>query len=135
MDAETLAVRLHRHAQEGAARIGALRQELEREEAATVLLERELGSMEDEAANYSRWLGQDAAGGEAFRMSKALVEERDRRVLLEQECAALRSKLTAVSTMVRKLTEQREEAQRREQETGLEASTTQALEHLARLRT
>ena len=132
MDAETLAVRLHRFAQEEALRVHSLQEQLKQEESTSVLLDREIAELGNELEEYRGWLSDELEGSEAFLLSKSLVEERDRRELLDKECVELRSKLGSISELVRQLSAQGE--RRKENAADLDQITSNALEALARLK-
>mmetsp|Transcript_48430 Transcript_48430/g.134244 ORF Transcript_48430/g.134244 Transcript_48430/m.134244 type:complete len:149 (-) Transcript_48430:205-651(-) len=110
-DAAALAGHLFRDAQEAAGRLEALAGHLDAEEAAAADLLAECEALRREGAQYRGWIANaDAAAGEAYRLSKALHEESDRRMVLEHEVFLLKSKLRAISSSLNSLT-QRQQAQ------------------------
>ena len=104
-----LAALLHRHATASRDRLDALRAELAAEDAARAAIAEELGTLSSELTMYECWASGELHDGEAYRVSRAIVEERDRRLLLEQEVAALRERLAAIGNSVNHLVVARQE--------------------------
>ena len=76
-------------------------------------------------------LTTDVAGSEAYRANKALVEEQDRRLLLEMEVRALHAKLASLGEMV---SAQRQQHEQRlsDRDAQIDGTATAALELLGR---
>jgi hypothetical protein len=94
VDAETLAAYLYRHAETARQRHAALVTKLRTEEAAEAAIAAETAALQAELEQYRGWISETREGGSAYRLSKALVEERERRCALEKELGALRSRLS-----------------------------------------
>ena len=128
-DAETLVKHLFRDAQDTAERVDALDSSMadEDEETAKLLLECEALQREEE--QYQGWLSSGDTSGEAYRLSKTLHEEHDRRVILEHEVFLLKSKLRAISGSLQTLTQKQEASG-----SAIESGATDILRQLERLR-
>ncbi len=125
---ETLAAHLHRHASAQAAAHAAIEREIDAEHAARRDAEAAADALRSELAQYHGWLhDEQQEGGAAYRMSKAVHEEMDRRVLLEEEVAALRVRLHAISGSLQRLSEQAAAAP---PDAVLHSSAGDALRHL-----
>ena len=107
--ASAVAALLHRHASASRQRLEALRQELAAEDVARAAAAEELGALSSELATFEGWASGELHDGEAYRLSRAIVDERDRRLLLEQEVAALRTRLAAIGKSVGHLVDARQQ--------------------------
>ena len=104
---ETLAAHLWKYAREQEVSHHQLQMDCERKEAAHAELQLEVATLSTEIQQYQGWLDYSIAGGEAFRTSKALVDEQDRQLIVEAELAALRNKLSSLSAVVGALSKER----------------------------
>lgn len=102
-DAQTLALYLHRHAERRSARIQELKKDLADEAAEEAKLHDTIVALRTEKAQYEAWIANAHGDGEAYRLSKSLCNERERRLVLEDEVSALRAKLNAISMSLRGL--------------------------------
>lgn len=108
VDAETLAAYLHQHARTAAQRTAALEAKLHAEEAAEAAAHAETDMLRAELQQYRGWINEEIEGGHAFRLSKSLHEERERRGEIEQQVASLKTKFSLLAgelkEMMRKIT-------------------------------
>ena len=104
---------------------------LHAEQAAEAATRAEVAALSAELEQYEGWIADTLEGGGVYRLSKALIEERDRRAALERETSALRSKLAVVSSHVNGLTEH---AAREPPQAVQARAADDALRHLNRLR-
>ena len=99
-DAQTLAAHLYRHAETVRARHAALDDAIAAEDAAASTARGTSGALRAEIAQFHGWVSGEHQGGGAYRLSRQLHEERDRRLLLESEVGLLRDRLGAIGKHV-----------------------------------
>ena len=105
-DAETLATLLYRHAETARQRHAAVQACIATEKAAEEAARAESGVLAAEIQQYRSWIAEERQGGGAYRLSKALHEERDRRAALEEQVRSLKSSLSKQSELVKGLVRQ-----------------------------
>ena len=84
-EAETLAAHLFRHAAAARDKHAELEAAILAEEEASAAAESDSNALRAEIKQYHGWLSGEREGGSAYRMSKAIQDERERRVMLESE--------------------------------------------------
>ena len=155
-EAAALAGHLFRDAQDAAERMDALQASLDAEQATTDDLDAECEALRREEMQYKSWIADTGdAAGEAYRLSKTLHEEHDRRVVLEHEVRAhllpdiapnrperlpsvvlqvfqLKSKLRAISRSLQSFSQK--QGVREASGSQIESNATDALRHLELLR-
>ena len=131
VDAETLAAYLYRHAEVARRRHNDIQSKLDDEVAAEGALRKESQTLLAEFAQYQGWINEDIEGGSTYRLSKDLVEERERRDTLESEISVLRSTLSQLSGTLQELVKQA----KMETPAATQArAANEALNNLARLK-
>ena len=132
VDAQTLSAYLYQHAETARQRSAALEAKLRAEEAAEVRGHRynfpptlahrplsfshhcafaavqfvaraETEALQAELKQYNGWINEEIEGGYAFRLSKNLHDERERRAGLEREVAVLRRHLVDMSSELKEM--------------------------------
>lgn len=63
----------------------------------------EAATLRAEIEQYHGWIAEEIEGGAAYRLGKALVEERERRTALEGEVASLHARLASMSDVLQAL--------------------------------
>ena len=66
----------------------------------------ETEALQAELKQYNGWINEEIEGGHAFRLSKNLHDERERRAGLEREVAVLRRHLTDMSSELKEMARQ-----------------------------
>ena len=128
--AETLAAHLFTHAAAVRDRHAQLEADIVSEEAATTAVRGETAALQAELEQYEGWLSGELEGGAAYRMSKELHDEHEKRTSAEAEVTALRTKLATMSTHLQALVQQ----SRNLPQTQQARAADDALAHLALLR-
>ena len=133
VDAETLAAHLHQHAEVARQRSAAIQAALSAEEAAEARAREETEALRAELRQYHGWINKELEGGHAFRLSKALHDERERKSNCEREVAALREHFASLSAQLQVLVSQArgETAEQRQVRAADEALSS--LERLRRI--
>lgn len=103
---ETLAAHLYGQAEATRQRHAVLHADIAAEDAAAAACDAEADALRAEIAQFHGWADETVPGGGAYRLSKAVVEERDRRELLEIEVVRLRERLKTISVHLRELSTQ-----------------------------
>ena len=106
VDAEHLAAHLYLHAEAARQRHHAIQSKLDAELAREAAARKESQSLLAEFAQYQGWINEDIEGGGAYRLSKDLVEERERRAALEKEVSSLKGRLSELSGTLQDLVRQ-----------------------------
>jgi hypothetical protein len=104
-EAETLAAHLLRHACAARDRHAELEGLIADEEVITRRADVEASAIRAEINQFHGWLSGELEGGAAYRMSKAIQDERERRAMLEGELHLLRTRLTEASASLGRLQE------------------------------
>ena len=128
-DAETLAAHLLRHASAARDRHASLEAAIADEDTARAAVEEESDALRAEIDQYRGWLSGEREGGSAYRMSKAIQDERERRAMLEGELGSLRERLSSASVSLARLQHLGRETPEAQQARAAES----ALAQLARL--
>ena len=102
-ETETLAATLYQHALAIRQRHSGFEALIEQEHAAQETAEAESAVLRAEIAQYPGWIDESLDGGAAYRLSKALADERERRMMLENEVATLRERLASASSQLKSL--------------------------------
>ena len=102
-DAETIAQILYQHAETARQRHAAVEARLMAEEAAEAAAQAETSALQAEIKQYRGWISEELDGGAAYRLSKSLHDERDRRSALEEQVRVLRGNLTSVAGTLKDL--------------------------------
>jgi len=104
-EAETLAAHLLRHACAARDRHAELEGLIADEEVITRRADEEASAIRAEIDQFHGWLSGELEGGAAYRTSKAIQDERERRAMLEGELHLLRNRLTEASASLGRLQE------------------------------
>ena len=131
IDAETLAAYLYMHAETARQKSAVLDAKMRHEEAAEALALAETEALRAELAQYHGWLAKEVEGGEGFRLSVRLSEERKKRAALEEDVVKLRIQLGGIMGKVKQL-DVHGETPEQQQVTGADAALG-SLERLRRL--
>ena len=110
-EAETLTAHLLERARAQSERIASQHRDLTDADADADAMHAEQSSLAAELDMYNAWLDPGSSEGERYRLNKAVVEERDRRLALETEARALRAKIGDLGRKVRAIQREREAAE------------------------
>jgi len=131
---EDAAARLLHDAMARCGRLDTMREGIAAEDMVSAELRPDIEALQREVEQFRGWIDNGSQeAGEAYRLSKALCEEQDRRVALEDEVFTLRGKLASISTSVRAIAQQ--QAAQDASESAIESRAADALAQLQVLRT
>lgn len=108
-DLQSLAVHLHNQAELRAQRYKKLHAVLGEELAANAAVQAEIGALRGEVKRHRGLLSGELEGGEEYRATKILVEERERHEVLGQQVTTMQDKLGHVSGAIKQLAKQRQQ--------------------------
>jgi len=128
--AETLAAHLLTHAAAVRDHHAQLEAAIVAEETAAAKARGETEALQAELEQYHGWISGEREGGSAYRMSKALHDEQERRASVEAEVAALHGKLGTMSERLQALVQMSRDSPQAQQARAAD----EALSHLALLR-
>ena len=129
-EVETLSATLHQHAVAVRERHAAIERLIEDERAAEEASQAESTVLQAEIAQYRGWISEEIEGGGAYRLNKALADERERRSALENEVAMLKQRLSGASAQLKSLVHQATTTPQVQQARAAE----EALQHLSKMR-
>mmetsp|Transcript_32673 Transcript_32673/g.73808 ORF Transcript_32673/g.73808 Transcript_32673/m.73808 type:complete len:178 (-) Transcript_32673:369-902(-) len=113
-------------------RMDRLRADIFEEEQISSELRPDIKTLQDEISQFLSWIAADGPDGEAYRLSKLLCEEQDRRITLEDEAFRLRGRLSAISSSLHALTQQH--AAQAASESAIKSYASVVLHQLEQLR-
>ena len=129
-EAETLAAHLLQHAVAVRESHARLEDGVLAEEESEAAVRREIAVLQAELQQYRGWISEEREGGTAYRLSKALAEERERNMVLERGVAGLRGRLAEMSTHLSRLQQSIHDSPAAQQARAAD----EALQQLSRLR-
>ena len=103
LDAETIAHYMYLYTESARRRHAEMEARLLAEEVAETAAQAETMSLQAEIKQYRGWISEELDGGGAYRLSKSLVDERDRRSALEEQVKVLRGNLFSVAGTLKHL--------------------------------
>ena len=133
IDAEALAQHLFLHAESARQRTAALEARLHAEEAAEALARAESDALRAELRQYKGWIDEEIEGGTAYRLSKLVNDERERRANLESAVTTLRGHLAGLSEQLKVAGEAAKGETLEQQQARTADEALSALERLRRI--
>ena len=127
---QSLAVHMHNQAELRAKRQEKLQAALNEELAANAAVQAEIDALRGEVAQYKGLLSGELEGGEEYRATKVLVEERERHEALGQQVTTMQGKLVHVSGAIKQLAKARKQPAADE---IIDQDSTEVLAHLEML--
>lgn len=127
---QSLAVHMHNQAELRAKRQEKLQAALTEELAANAAVQAEIDALRSEVAQYKGLLSGELEGGEEYRATKVLVEERERHEALGQQVTTMQGKLVHVSGAIKQLAKARKQPAADE---IISQDSTEVLAHLEML--
>ena len=127
---QSLAVHMHNQAELRAKRQEKLQAALNEELAANAAVQAEIDALRGEVAQYKGLLSGELEGGEEYRATKVLVEERERHEALGQQVTTMQGKLVHVSGAIKQLAKARKQPAADE---IISQDSTEVLAHLEML--
>ena len=121
---------MHNQAELRAKRQEKLQAALNEELAANAAVQAEIDALRSEVAQYKGLLSGELGGGEEYRATKVLVEERERHEALGQQVTTMQGKLVHVSGAIKQLAKARKQPAADE---IISQDSTEVLAHLEML--